>query len=723
MLEVLIVEKQGDLLFTLDIGTRTVIGLVMEFLDGNFEILASYVVEHEERAMLDGQIHNVNLVSQEVKKVKDKLEDTLGIKLERVSIAAAGRALKTVNFQESLELEEKRLINEEDVQALEFSAIHRAQAKLASTPAEDREIRDYHFVGHTVQEYYLDGMLIGSLEGQRGKLLKVKIIATFLPRIVVDSLLTVVNKLGLEVEYLTLEPIAVANAVIPKDMHNFNLALVDIGAGTSDIAITKAGSMFAYAMVPIAGDEITEAISGHYLLDYNTGEMIKRSLMTEKEITVRNILSQEITISTKEILEEISSVIESLASQISEAILMYNDKAPQAVICVGGGSLTPNLLKGIASYLDIHPSRVAIKEYSDIKNVTGKVEGVSNAQSSTPIGIGLSSHNNKSKVAFLDININQVKHQLFTLNKASISDAMLAADIDFRQIYGNPGMGITCTVNGKLKVIKGEMGEPGKIVYNGQEINDLEQEIKSGDEIEFTPGRPGTDARAIIGDIIPDLESFSLNINQENIMLKPEIYQNSCLVDKEAELEDGAEIEYDSFNTIRDVISKVRNKEPEDILNDFVSYTINGSDKYLPQGDLLVLLDNNPVDLDIPIEEGMELEILEKESSSFSSRAIIDSKVSDTITIRFNNSTIKIPVENKLYCNGEKIENEREIKNGDKLSYQEKKITVHSVFKHINYKVTPYLNNFQLFINGEKADFDQEVKDGDHLKLVYEKDL
>ncbi|MFP4017162.1 MAG: cell division protein FtsA, partial [Halanaerobiales bacterium] len=103
-------DKQGDLIFTLDIGTRTVIGLIMENIEDNFKILACYVVEHEERAMLDGQIHNVNLVAKQVQKVKEKLEEISGIDLERVSIAAAGRALKTINYEGALELEERRII-------------------------------------------------------------------------------------------------------------------------------------------------------------------------------------------------------------------------------------------------------------------------------------------------------------------------------------------------------------------------------------------------------------------------------------------------------------------------------------------------------------------------------------------------------------------------------------------------------------------------------------
>ncbi|MEJ6950423.1 cell division protein FtsA [Natronospora cellulosivora (SeqCode)] len=715
-------EKQGDLIFTLDIGTRTVIGVVMEYIDGIFEIRDSHVVEHEERAMLDGQIHNVGLVVKQVKRVKEKLESSLGIQLERVSIAAAGRALKTVNYEETLELEERRIITEEDVQSLEFRAIQKAQSKLANSHEDFRETHDYHFVGHTVQEYCLDGIDIRNLEGQKGKTLKVKIIATFLPRIVVDSLITVINRADLEVDYLTLEPIAVANVVIPKDMYNFNLALVDIGAGTSDIAITKGGSMLAYAMVPIAGDEITEAIAEHYLLDYNSGEKIKRSLLTNEEISIRNILSQEIVISSQETMDAIKPIVKSLASQISEAILMYNERAPQAVICVGGGSLTPNIMQEIATFLELDSARVAIKEYSDISNVKGKLKGVSNAQASTPIGIALSSFNNKGKAIFIDVNINNVKHQLFSLNKATIADALLAAEVDFRGIQGNHGMGLTCTVNGNMKVIKGEIGQPGKIIYNGEEINSIERVIESGASIEFVPGKAGIDAQAVVADVVPDLEELSLKINEEEVLLKPKIYQNDQIVSKDTRLEDGAEIIYDDFTRIRDVIANVYNVDAAELLNDFVSYTVNGEIRYIPQGKLLVLWQNKPVDLDIPIEEGMSLEVIEKENKELTSNEIINKQTDDAISIVFNGSQLRIPIKTKLYYNGEIVDDANvEIKNGDNLSYQQSNITVRSVFDYVNYKVTPYLNNFHLSVNGQEASFDQEVKDGDRIELMYEK--
>ena len=83
------------LVFGLDIGTRNVVGTVGYRIDDNFIVVAQYMREHETRAMLDGQIHDIGRVGNTIRKVKEQLESQLGMELTEVCIAAAGRVLKT----------------------------------------------------------------------------------------------------------------------------------------------------------------------------------------------------------------------------------------------------------------------------------------------------------------------------------------------------------------------------------------------------------------------------------------------------------------------------------------------------------------------------------------------------------------------------------------------------------------------------------------------------
>ncbi len=88
---------------------------------------------------------------------------------------------------------------------------------------------------------------------------------------------------------------------IPENYRLLNIALVDIGAGTSDISVTRDGSIIAYGMIPFAGDEITELIVQSYLVDFNTAEQIKLSSGMEDQVTYKDIMMIEHTIPSKDV--------------------------------------------------------------------------------------------------------------------------------------------------------------------------------------------------------------------------------------------------------------------------------------------------------------------------------------------------------------------------------------------------------------------------------------
>ena len=83
---------------------------------------------------------------------------------------------------------------------------------------------------------------------------------------------------------ITLEPIAAINAAIPANLRLLNLVMVDIGAGTSDIAACTGGSITGYTMATVAGDEITETIMKQYLVDFPTAEAVKMQLAHQDEL-------------------------------------------------------------------------------------------------------------------------------------------------------------------------------------------------------------------------------------------------------------------------------------------------------------------------------------------------------------------------------------------------------------------------------------------------------
>ena len=232
-----------------------------------------------------------------------------------------------------------------------------------------------------------------------------------MPSIVVESLYAVTDKNKLTVASLTLEPIAAMNVIIPPEVRLINIALVDIGAGTSDIAISRNGSIVAYAMATTAGDEITEEIIKKYLVDFETAEQMKLS-SDSSEITYKDILGMEHTITSEEFFKSIYTAIDVLAETIVQHVMDANGEAPAAIFLVGGGSQIPDLAKIIAEKLDVPESRVAVGGHNFIKNVAIGDTNLNGPEFVTPIGIGVTA-TMSSGYDFSTITLNDKKFRVF----------------------------------------------------------------------------------------------------------------------------------------------------------------------------------------------------------------------------------------------------------------------------------------------------------------------
>ena len=293
-------EGQGQLVFGLDIGTRSIVGTVGQ-LDGNkFHVVAQRSKEHETRAMLDGQIHDIIKVGETINQVKEMLEKDLDRNLTDVCIAAAGRVLRTITTFVEYQYENDKEITDEDVSALATMGVEKAYEEFQKTNDTDMK---FYCVGYTPMRYYLNGYQMTNLEGHKAKTIGIDLIATFLPDDVVDGLYKAVELAGLRVANLTLEPIAAIQVAIPEKFRMLNMALVDVGAGTSDISITKDGTITAYGMIPIAGDSLTEILVQHCLVDFETAEQIKRKSGVQETVEYMDIMGLPQTITSKEVQE------------------------------------------------------------------------------------------------------------------------------------------------------------------------------------------------------------------------------------------------------------------------------------------------------------------------------------------------------------------------------------------------------------------------------------
>ena len=167
-------EGQGQYVFGLDIGTRSIVGTVGYLSGEQFHVVAQYAKEHETRAMLDGQIHDIGKVGETIRQVKEQLEGMLNRNLKEVCIAAAGRVLRTVTTHAEVNFEGEHEVTEEDIYALSTMGVEQAYEEFQKN--NDTEMK-FYCVGYTPMRYYMNGYPIGNLAGHNVKNMAVELIA------------------------------------------------------------------------------------------------------------------------------------------------------------------------------------------------------------------------------------------------------------------------------------------------------------------------------------------------------------------------------------------------------------------------------------------------------------------------------------------------------------------------------------------------------------------
>ena len=537
--------------FGLDIGTRNVVGTVSyQTDDKEFVVTAQYVREHETRAMLDGQIHDIGRVAKTIKEVKDELEKQTGQPLEEVCIAAAGRVLKTVTTHVEYEYAQESVVTGEDVHTLNLLGIEKAQEAL-------KEVNDtsykFYCVGYSTVKFFLNDEVFISLEGHKANKIGEDIIVTFLPEDVVDGLYAAVGQAGLSVANMTLEPIAAINVAIPENYRMLNIALVDVGAGTSDISITRDGSIIAYGMIPHAGDELTEVIVQHFLVDFNMAESIKLQSTTSDTVTYKDIMSIEHTIPAQDVWDVAAPVVDSIAQEVSAKIRELNgDKTVSACFVVGGGGKIHGFTEKLAEDLDLPEERVALRGEEVLGDVTFEQEDIKkDPLLVTPIGICLNYYEQRNN--FIMVRFNGERIKLYDNNRLTIVDAALQAGFSNDELFPKRGTPINFTVNGVAKLVRGEAGEGAVVTMNGKPAS-INTPLEPNSEIIIEPSTAGEAAEYKISQLDEYNHSvITFVINGRKVSCPRFVQVNGRLEPEDYSIRENDVIETRNYYTVRQI--------------------------------------------------------------------------------------------------------------------------------------------------------------------------
>ena len=540
-------EAGDELVFGLDIGTRNVVGTVGFKQDKEFIVLAQYSMEHETRAMLDGQIHDIGRVGNTIRIVKEKLEEQIGQELTSVCIAAAGRVLKTVTTHIEYEFETESVVRAEDIHTLDLLGIERAQAEL-----KEKNDTKYKFycVGYSVVKYYLNDEIFSNLEGHKAEKISEDIIVTFLPEDVVDGLYAAVAIADLSVANMTLEPIAAIDVAIPENFRMLNIALVDVGAGTSDICITRDGSIIAYGMIPLAGDELTELIVQSYLVDFAMAEHIKLASTKEKEIEYTDIMTLKHTLKSEEVWKLTEGLVDRITTDVANKIKELNGGTTvSATFVVGGGGKIHGFTEMLADKLELPNERVALRGEEVLKEITFEQPKIQkDPLLVTPVGICLNYYEQRN--SFIMVHFNGERIKLYDNGRLTIVDAAMQAGFPNEYLFPKRGKEINFTVNGSPRIARGEAGDSAIVKVNDKETN-INAPLVANSYITVEPSTAGEAAVITIDDLAEyTQEIVTFEVNGKTIHCPKFVEVNGSIEVSSYHVQEGDVIETRNFYTV-----------------------------------------------------------------------------------------------------------------------------------------------------------------------------
>lgn len=713
--------NMDQMVFGLDIGTRSIVGSVGYMEKDRFNVVAHYVKEHETRDMLDGQIHDIGRVSASIAKVKHELEKQLGAELKDVCIAAAGRVLKTVTVHVDYELPSDTTITGEHVYSLELMGVEDAYEKINS---EQQKIKFYS-VGYTVVKYYLNDYVIANLEGHKAEKIGVDVLATFLPEDVVEGLYTAVEGAGLQVANLTLEPIAAINIAIPQEYRLLNIALVDVGAGTSDISITKDGSIIAYGMIPMAGDEFTEILVSNYLVDFNTAENIKRASVKNRQITFNDVMGLKQKVSPKDVRAVYEPVVDKIAKEVSAKIKELNgDKSVSAVFVVGGGGKIFGFTDAIAKELNLPKERVALRGEEVLGSVDFADEEVKkDPLLVTPIGICKNYYNQNNNFIVIQVNGERVK--LYDNDRLTVGDAVMQIGFPNQSLFAKRGKELNFTLNGEHRMIRGGLGEPAQIKVNDKEAS-INTPIKKNDRVKITDSTAGKEAECYIEQVIDSKNEIKINVNNKVVICPKIVRVGNEIKTSDYKIQENDDIEILDYYTVEQLVKfmditidnkivSVNNKEAfsdEKIYENFEVSIVDDTDGDVNYDSFAALEnDNESVEDNLTKDSGLTESNVESEEKIVDNNSITLDSNEETPTVNTNNSNEKVDnISVNITVNGTPVV----------MSGKNKYIFVDILdFYEFDTKVAKGTTLITK-VNGEISTFYTDVSDGDVVDIYWE---
>jgi cell division protein FtsA len=368
-----------NLIVGLDIGTSKVVALVADLLpDGRLEIIG--MGSNDSKGLKKGVVVNIEATVGAIQRALEEAELMADCKITRIFTGIAGSHIRSFNSTGMVAVKDKEVTPLDIARAIET-------ARAMPIPTDQQVL---HIL---TQEFLIDGQDgIREPLGMSGVRLEVKVHIVTGAVSAAQNIVKCVRRCGLEVSDLILQPLASSIAVLSDDEKELGVALVDIGGGTTDIAIFREGAIRHTAVIPIAGDQVTNDIAMALRTPTPEAELIKlrhgcalRQLADpEERIEVPGLGDRAPRqLSRQTLAEVIEPRVEELYTLVQQVLRQsgFEELLSSGIVLTGGSSVMQGMLE-LGEEIFHMPVRLGVPRYAG-----GLAEVVQSPRYATAMGL------------------------------------------------------------------------------------------------------------------------------------------------------------------------------------------------------------------------------------------------------------------------------------------------------------------------------------------------
>jgi cell division protein FtsA len=373
------VREDKNLIVGLDIGTSKIVTIVAELLpEGSLKVIG--LGQHPSRGLKKGVVINIDSTMQAIQRSIEEAELMADCKINTVFTGIAGNHIKSLNSHGMVKIKDAE-VSQMDVDRVVETA------RAVSLPADQQIL---HIL---TQEFIIDGQDdVREPLGMSGMKLEVKVHIVTGAVAAAQNIVKCIKRCGLEVSDLILQPLASSIAVLTEDEKELGVCLVDIGGGTTDIAVFKNGSIRHTAVIAVAGDQMTNDIAVAFRTPTQSAEDIKikhgcalRQLADAREVVeVQGVDGRE---ARQLSIQTLAEVIEPRVVELYELVLQelrrsgMEEMIASGIVITGGSAMMRGMIE-LGEEIFHMPVRMGMPRY-----VGGLSEVVSNPRYATGVGL------------------------------------------------------------------------------------------------------------------------------------------------------------------------------------------------------------------------------------------------------------------------------------------------------------------------------------------------